>query len=59
MVIKVLNDATCVAKAVAAASAAAPVSVTVAVAETATWPAAGSDEPPVALAVIDAPDEGI
>ena len=57
--IKVLRDATVVANAVTAARAAAPESVTVAVAVTATWPAKGRADPPVAVAVIVPPDAGI
>ena len=57
--IKVFRDATVVANAVTAASAAAPESVTGADAETATWPAAGSEVPPVALALIVAPAAGM
>jgi len=58
-VIKVLRDATVVANAETAARAAAALSVTVADADSATCPAVGNPEPPVALIVTTPPFAGI
>ena len=57
--IKVLRDATVVANALTAARAEAAESVTVADAETATCPARGRADPPVAVAFRVPPDAGI